>query len=53
VWWAITQIPLPPPFAVVARVVFALVCVILLIGILAGGLGDVGNLHFTGWRNCP
>lgn len=34
VYWAITQIPLPPPFAMVARVVLALVAVILIIELL-------------------
>jgi len=39
VWWAITQIPLPPPFQVVVRVIFVLVCVLILIAYLLPLLG--------------
>lgn len=35
-YWLITQIPLPAPFAMVARVVLALAAVILLVGVLTG-----------------
>lgn len=37
IWWAISQIPVPPPFAWVIRVVFALIVIIMLIQILTGG----------------
>lgn len=43
VWWAITQIPLPPPFAVVVRVIFALIVVLVLVDLLLGG--SLGTLH--------
>jgi len=33
-WWIITMIPLPPPFAQVARVVFAVIFVIWLLYLL-------------------
>lgn len=44
-YWALSQIPLPAPFAVVARVILALVAIIFLIGLLTGG-GGIGGLHF-------
>ncbi len=31
-WWAISAIPMPAPIAVIARVAFALVAIILLLG---------------------
>jgi heme A synthase len=31
-WWAISAIPMPGPISVIARVVFALVAIILLLG---------------------
>lgn len=36
-WWAITQIPLPPPFRIVASVVLALVAIVVLLHFLPGG----------------
>lgn len=38
IWWAISQIPLPPPFAVVVRVVFALIVVLVMLGFLFNGM---------------
>lgn len=38
-YWLISQLPLPPPFAVVARVILALACVLVLLSLLPG-------LHF-------
>jgi hypothetical protein len=38
-WWAISQIPMPPPFPIVARVIFALVCVLILIAYLLPLIG--------------
>lgn len=48
VWWAISQIPMPPPFNWVVRVVFALIVAILLIDLLLGGVG--GGLHLGALR---
>jgi hypothetical protein len=36
-WWVITLIPLPAPFQVAARVIFALICLIALLSLLFGG----------------
>jgi hypothetical protein len=33
-WWAITQIPMPPPYATVVRVLFVLIIVLVLLSIL-------------------
>lgn len=44
VYWALSQIPLPAPFMVVARVILALVAIIFLIGLLTGG--GFSGLHF-------
>ena len=38
VWWLLAQLPLPPPFRVVANVVLALLAVLVLLGITFGGL---------------
>jgi len=37
-WWAISQIPLPQPGPMVVRVVFALIAIMLLIGMFTGGV---------------
>lgn len=39
IYWALTQIPLPPPFMMVARVILALVAIIFLIELLTGAVG--------------
>lgn len=33
-WWIITQIPLPPPFPIIVRVVFAVIVLIVLVELL-------------------
>jgi len=38
VYWALSQMPLPAPFAVVARVVLALIVVVVLLSLLFGGI---------------
>lgn len=38
-YWIITLIPLPPPFALVAQVVLALILLIVLVEFLLGGAG--------------
>lgn len=38
IWWAITQIPLPPPFRVVVNVVIAIVAIIMLLSLLGDGV---------------
>lgn len=46
VWWAVSQIPVPAPFSWVIRAVFALIVVIVLVGLLTGGtLVGVPILH--------
>lgn len=47
IWWALQQIPLPPPFMIAARVILALIVVLFLLDLLAGGLGNLGGLHLT------
>lgn len=44
IWWALEQIPLPAPFNVVARVILALIAVLVLRGLLLGG-GSFGELR--------
>ncbi len=48
-WWAITQLPLPPPIRIVAVVIIAIVAIFLLLS-LAPGLGGVGGFHLG--RGC-
>lgn len=38
-YWLVGQIPLPEPFAVVAKVILALAVVVILLGILTGSIG--------------
>lgn len=47
IWWAVTVIPVPPPFIWVIRVVFALIVVIVLISLLQGGLPSLGTRHLV------
>lgn len=35
-WWAITQIPMPPPIRIVAVVVIALVAIVFLMQFIGG-----------------
>lgn len=37
-WWAVTQIPLPPPVRIAASVIVAIVAVVVLLNYLPGGL---------------
>jgi hypothetical protein len=39
VWWAITQIPLPPPMRVVANVVFAIAAILVLLYLAQSFMG--------------
>jgi hypothetical protein len=38
IWWLIQQLPLPAPFGRVAQVVFIVICLVVLLGYLFGGL---------------
>lgn len=44
-WWVISVIPLPPPFALIAQVVFVIIALIIVIELLLGISGGVG------WRS--
>ena len=46
IWWVLTQLPLPPPFRLVAIVIMALVAIYMLLGLVGGspGLGAL-SLH--------
>ena len=49
IWWVITMIPLPAPFAQVARVVIAVIFIIWMIYLLlplAGGGLDFGHPYY-------
>lgn len=39
-WWLITGLPLPEPMGIVARVVFAVIAIVLLLS-LVGGVGPI------------
>jgi hypothetical protein len=41
-WWILSQIPLPPPIGNVARVVFVVICAIVLIVFLLNLVGGAG-----------
>ena len=47
-WWAISQIPMPPPVAIAVRVVFALIVALLVIELILplanGGLANCRGL---------
>lgn len=46
IWWALTSIPLPAPFGVVVRVVFAILAIVLLLG----AVDVVPTLHLWHYR---
>jgi hypothetical protein len=46
-WWAITQIPLPQPFRIIAVVVIAVVSIFLLLSLVQGGVPAVHALRLT------
>lgn len=41
-WWLITSLPLPEPFGIVAKVVFAIIAIALLFS-LVGGINSIGG----------
>jgi hypothetical protein len=47
-WWIITMIPLPAPFAQIVRVVFVVICVLILIFEFL--LPLVGTAGHIAWR---
>lgn len=40
-WWLVSSLPLPEPFGIVARVVFAIIAIAMLLS-LVGGIGPIG-----------
>jgi hypothetical protein len=38
IWWVLKLLPLPPPFGQFADVVFAIICIVVLLSVLFGGL---------------
>ena len=36
-WWIVNMIPVPPPFQIWIRVIFALICLICILSLLFGG----------------
>lgn len=39
VYWLVLQLPLPEPFAMIVRVAVILICILLLLGMVTGGVG--------------
>jgi hypothetical protein len=37
-WWAITQIPMPPPIRIAATVIVAVIAILFLLQFVGGGL---------------
>lgn len=42
IWWVVSTLPLPPPFDIVARVIFAILAIVMLLS-LVGGVGPLGG----------
>lgn len=40
-WWVLSQIPLPPPIAQIAQVIFVVICAVVLIYFLLSFVGSV------------
>lgn len=38
VYWLVLQLPLPEPFAMIVRVAVILICILLLLGMVTGGV---------------
>ncbi len=43
VWWVVTQLPLPPPFRLVATVIVAILAILMLVSLVGGGFGSLGG----------
>lgn len=41
-WWLITSLPLPEPFPIVAKCVFAVIAILLLLSLVGGGGINLG-----------
>ena len=41
-WWLISSLPLPEPFGIVAKCVFAILAIILLLSLVGGQSLDLG-----------
>lgn len=40
-YWAISQIPMPPPFSVAARVILAIICLIVILQLIVPLAGPI------------
>ena len=38
VWWVLGQMPMPEPFRMVVNVILGIICVLVLLGLLFGGI---------------
>ncbi len=45
IWWLLTQLPLPEPFGQAARIIFAVIAVIMVIYLLVGLPGEAGLIR--------
>lgn len=43
VWWAINQVQMAPPFRIAAVLVFVVICLLLALKLLHGGLAHTGS----------
>jgi len=50
IWWIISQIPVPPPFVWIVRVIFAIIFLIALVGLLTGSFPAFGAYHTGVYR---
>lgn len=40
-WWLLSLIPLPQPIRVIVTVLFVLICIVMLLGYLPGGMHSI------------
>lgn len=45
IYWLVLQLPLPEPFATVVRIGVILICILVLLGVLFGGVPVPWNVH--------
>ena len=49
IWYLLTLLPIPAPFAMVVRVVFIIICILVVLGLAGPELGTAGFCNGRCW----
>jgi hypothetical protein len=52
-WWALSYLPLPAPFAQIARFIVVLIFALILINLFVGPIAPVPGAHSLAGRSLP